>query len=93
MNKSLFSHTHSHSPTSKTLTQFKNTHPIQKHYPSPTWSLKTEKTSTPQHYSAHTHTHLLQNTHTNTHAYTDTYTLYSNFFIKYLKFVLKFTET
>ena len=33
MNKSLFSHTHSHSPTSKTLTYFKNTHPIQKHSP------------------------------------------------------------
>ena len=46
-----------------------NTHPIQKHSPSSKTlsishlSLKTEKTCTPQHYSAHTQTHLLQNTH------------------------------
>ena len=60
LNNSLFSHTHSpqfkHSPNSKTLTQFKNTI----HLP---LELKNRKTCTPQHYSAHTQTHLLQNTH------------------------------
>ena len=96
-----------------------HTHLLQKHNPSPTLSLKTQKpalhniihhtltltyfkntiqhtlwvknpkTCTSQQYSARIHTHVIQNTHT----YWYTHTLYSNFFIKYLMFVLGFIET